>query len=82
MNAAEYNGVGEMAHGSREPFTVTGPGEYETQGIFIKGVGVETETANGTAINTVYTFTLDNMQVCLLGSLSKKLSAEVREAMS
>jgi hypothetical protein len=82
MNTPEYNGVGEMAHGNKEPFTVTGPGEYETQGIFIKGVGVETQTEAGMRINTVYTFTLDNMQVCFLGSLSKKLSAEVREAMS
>jgi hypothetical protein len=81
MNTSEYNGVAEMTHGSREPFTLAGPGEYETQGIFIKGVGVETQTEDGLKINTVYIFTLDNMQVCFLGSLSKKLSAEVREAM-
>jgi Beta-lactamase superfamily domain len=82
MNSPEYNGVEDMAHGSRAPFTVTGPGEYETQSIFIKGVGVETQIGGETKINTLYTFTLDNMQVCFLGSLSKKLSAEVREAMS
>ena len=74
-----YNGVGEVVHGSKEPFTVTGPGEYETQGVFIKGVGVETDFGGSKKINTIYTFTLDNMKVCLLGSLSKKLTAHERE---
>ena len=74
-----YSGVDEVTHGSKEPFTVTGPGEYETQGIFIKGIGVDTALGKENKINTIYTFTLDNMKVCLLGPLSKKLTAHERE---
>jgi L-ascorbate metabolism protein UlaG (beta-lactamase superfamily) len=80
LHTPEYSGVSEVTHGNKEPFTVTGPGEYETQGIFIKGVGTEVKTKKGTQINTIYTFTLDNMSICFLGSLSKKLSAKERES--
>jgi Beta-lactamase superfamily domain len=79
MNMPDYNGVAEVSTSSRTPFTITGPGEYETQAIFVKGVGVETKTKAGMHINTIYTFTLDNMSVCFLGSLSKKLTARERE---
>ena len=74
-----YSGIEEVMHGGKEPFSVTGPGEYETQGIFVKGVGVETVFGNEVKINTIYTFTLDNMKVCFLGALSKKLTAHERE---
>lgn len=79
MNMPEYNGVSEITSGSKGIFAVTGPGEYETQGIFIKAVGVETATPKGMHINTIYTFTLDNMKVCFLGNLSKKLTVHERE---
>ena len=79
INLPEYNGVSEVVHGSKTPFYITGPGEYETQGIFIKGIGVETDLYEKKYINTIYTFTMDNMKVCFLGNLSKKLAAAERE---
>jgi L-ascorbate metabolism protein UlaG (beta-lactamase superfamily) len=79
MNLPEYNGIEEVTHGNKEPFSIVGPGEYEVQGIFIKGVGVEAETPKGTRINTIYAFILDNMKVCFLGNLSKKLTIHERE---
>jgi Beta-lactamase superfamily domain len=82
MNTSEYNGVSEATHGSKELFTITGPGEYETQGVFIQGVGVETKTKSGMHINTIYTFNLDNMSICFLGSLSKKLTVREREVIA
>jgi hypothetical protein len=79
LHLPEYNGVEEMSYNGKTPFSVTGPGEYERDGVFIKGVGVETILKDTTYINTVYTFTLDNMKVCMLGNLSKKLTGTVRE---
>ncbi len=79
LHTPEYFGLEEVTHGNKSPFVITGPGEYETRGVFIKGVGVDTQTKKGAQINTIYTFTLDNMSICFLGSLSKKLTGAVRE---
>ena len=37
LNDADFNGVENVTHGERVPFSVTGPGEYEIKGIFVKG---------------------------------------------
>ena len=37
-NHPDYNGIEQLSHGDREPFAITGPGDYEIKEIFIKGV--------------------------------------------
>src|SRR3989344_539539 len=36
-NHPDMNGIGEVTHGGKVPFAVTGPGEYERQGVVIQG---------------------------------------------
>lgn len=82
-NHPDMNGVENASRGDRAPFVITGPGEYEIKGVFIHGYpsiskyGTKGETDR---INTIYTVTLENMNLCFLGALgSTDLSAEVVE---
>lgn len=85
-NDKDFNGVDSVAHGGRSPFAVTGPGEYEIKGIFIKGFGSVSnyglpENSKDSRINTIYSIALEGMNLCFLGALnSKDLSAETKEA--
>src|SRR5450631_1774437 len=37
LNHEDFNGVEQIGFGEKTPFVVSGPGEYEIKGIFIKG---------------------------------------------
>lgn len=88
LNHADFNGTEQMEFGEKKPFVITGPGEYEVGGVFIKGFKSHS-TYNGAGsaagaerINTIYTFTLDNIRMCFLGALdTKDLGAETLEAL-
>lgn len=76
MHHPDYNGVSECTFGSKVPFAVDGPGEYETKDIYIKGVGI----AQGGAINTIYSVLFEGVRLCHLGGLNtKELSADIIE---
>jgi L-ascorbate metabolism protein UlaG (beta-lactamase superfamily) len=82
----DMNGVGEVTYGDKKPFAITGPGEYERQGIVIQGFlsGSKYGLDNGeeTAVNTVYSVELEDMTLVHLGALSdEELSKEARESM-
>ena len=80
-NHPDYNGVEQLAHGEREPFVISGPGDYEIKDIFVKGVLAETEIAGKKHINTIYTFAVDSINIAFLGALDdKELPKESREA--
>src|SRR3989344_547440 len=73
-----YNGMEQITYASRDPFITTGPGEYEINDIFIKGVA---STGPEGRINTIYSVVFDNIHICHLGALAKPdLSGEVKEA--
>ena len=75
-----YSGIERVTYGGTEPFVISGPGEYEIKGIFIKGVGIKTEIEGKRYINTVYVITLDDIKLCFLGAISSpELSADTRE---
>ncbi len=77
-NHEDYNGVDQVTHGDKKPFLVTGPGEYEVRGVFIKGLPSE----GSNLINTIYTVSLENMNICFLGALNTpELKAETVEAL-
>ncbi|MDO8564987.1 MAG: MBL fold metallo-hydrolase [bacterium] len=85
LNHRDMNGFDTVSHGDRKPFEVRGAGEYEIQGVGIRGFetrsgyGVEKEgkperlsqgeTRTG-KLNTVYTIRLEGMKLCFLGALS------------
>jgi L-ascorbate metabolism protein UlaG (beta-lactamase superfamily) len=84
LNDKDFNGVDNVARGDRKPFVINGPGEYEIKGIFIKGFKTESHYGGSKEplINTVYTVSLEGMNLCFLGAFdSKDLPAETKEAL-
>ena len=81
----DMNGVSEVTYGDKIPFAITGPGEYERQGVTIQGFlskskfGLKKDEES--AINTIYSVELEDMTLVHLGALAdKELSAEARES--
>ncbi|MFA5999579.1 MAG: MBL fold metallo-hydrolase [Candidatus Paceibacterota bacterium] len=80
-NHPDYNGLEQVSHGERVPFTITGPGDYEVKEIFIKGVMSNSSIDNKKYINTIYSLSVDNISMVFLGALSDtEFSKETREA--
>ncbi|MFA6274157.1 MAG: MBL fold metallo-hydrolase [Candidatus Paceibacterota bacterium] len=80
-NHPDYNGKEQLSHGEREPFVISGPGDYEVKEIFIKGVMSDSEIGGKKFINTIYSLSVDNINIAFLGALSNPdISKEVREA--
>ncbi len=83
-NHPDFNGSENLSYNGKDPFIVSGPGEYEVKGVFIKGFqsntiyGQKDETQG--KINTIYTVLLEGITLCFLGALSdEKLSTEFLE---
>jgi len=84
-NHPDMNGIEEVTYGEKVPFAVTGPGEYERQGIVIQGFLSHSKygLAKGEteAVNTIYSVELEDMTLVHLGALSDtELSKEARES--
>ena len=84
-NHPDMNGVEEVSFGGKEPFVISGPGEYERGGVTVQGFLTKSEygLAKGQpeAINTAYAVKLEGMTLVHLGALSEpQLSQEAREA--
>lgn len=84
-NHVDMNGLDEVAYGGKEPFAITGPGEYERAGVVVQGF--LSKSAYGLAknqseaVNTVYLVELEEMTLVHLGALvDTELSKEAREA--
>ena len=82
LNHPDTNGVEQVAHGERQPFVISGPGEYEIKGIAIKGFPSTSSYGEKGSINTIYTIRLEGMNLCFLGALNdRKLEGSVVEAL-
>lgn len=89
-NHPDYNGIDQLSHGEREPFVIHGPGDYEIKDIFVKGLlshSLIGDPRQGGAskkyINTIYSLSVDNIDIMFLGALSDpELSKESREALN
>jgi L-ascorbate metabolism protein UlaG (beta-lactamase superfamily) len=80
----DMNGIDEVTYGDKKPFAITGPGEYERQGVTIQGFLSKSNyglsKGQTEAINTIYTVGLEDMTLVHLGALSdNELSKEARE---
>ncbi len=71
INHDDSNGVDQVTFGEKKPFVIAGPGEYEVKGVFIKGFASESEYDGEKRINTIYTVSLEGMNICFLGALNK-----------
>ncbi|HEV7121739.1 MAG TPA: MBL fold metallo-hydrolase, partial [Candidatus Paceibacterota bacterium] len=79
------NGISEVTYGDKEPFAITGPGEYEKEGVTAQGFLTKSQyglaKGQSEAINTVYAVKLEGMTLVHLGALADTtLSLEAREA--
>jgi len=68
LDNEDFNGIENAAFGEREPFVISGPGEYEVKGVAVRGFGSDTEYG-GKGINTIYSVALEGMNLCFLGAL-------------
>jgi hypothetical protein len=81
INHPDTNGIEQVTFGDRKPFLISGPGEYEIKGVFIKGFQSKSGYDNEERINTIYSVTLEGMNICYLGALnSVELPKEADEA--
>src|SRR6185312_3563610 len=69
QNHDDFNGVENASFGDREPFVISGPGEYEVKGVAVRGFASESQYGGGKSINTIYSVALDGLNLCFLGAL-------------
>ena len=67
-NIPDMNGKEEMTRKEKTPFVIDGPGEYETNGLFVKGAEVKSNYEKS-GINTIYSVNMDGMNILHLGAL-------------
>jgi L-ascorbate metabolism protein UlaG (beta-lactamase superfamily) len=84
-NNPDMNGTDEVSFGGKEPFVISGPGEYEKEGITVQGFLTKSQYAlpkgMTEAVNTAYAVKLEGMTLLHLGATSDTtLSVEAREA--
>ncbi len=78
----DFNGVDQVSHGDKKPFVISGPGEYEVKEVFIKGLASESKYGGKDLVNTIYTVSLENMNICFLGAINTpELKNETVEAL-
>ncbi len=81
---AEMNGIDEVTYGDKKPFAITGPGEYERQGVVVQGFlsksNYGVKKGDAPAVNTIYSVDLEDMTLVHLGALSEaELPKDARE---
>ncbi|HVU06365.1 MAG TPA: MBL fold metallo-hydrolase [Candidatus Paceibacterota bacterium] len=82
INDVDWNGVDTVSFGEKKAFAISGPGEYEIKGVFIKGFKSDSKYGGEDRINAIYTVNLENMNLCFLGAHGgKDLPDEASEAL-
>lgn len=82
LNHTDMNGIDQVSFGEKKAFAVTGPGEYEVKGVYIKGFKSNSTYDKEPRLNTIYMVSLEGMNLCFLGALSDKdISNEALEAL-
>lgn len=80
INHPDMNGGDQVSFGGKEAFVISGPGEYEIKGVFIRGLLSKSKYGGEEKFNTVYLVELEGMRLCFLGAIDDGLSAETNEA--
>lgn len=70
LDNEDFNGTDNASFGERQPFVICGPGEYEVKGVAVRGFGVPTVYGKVATINTIYSISLENMNLCFMGAIS------------
>ncbi|MEX0913137.1 MAG: MBL fold metallo-hydrolase [Candidatus Paceibacterota bacterium] len=65
----DFNGRDQVSHGSRQPFIVDGPGEYEIGDVTARGFGILTTYDGSPHYNTIYQVHFEGINMVFLGAL-------------
>ncbi|HEV7449632.1 MAG TPA: MBL fold metallo-hydrolase [Candidatus Paceibacterota bacterium] len=71
LNHEDFNGTDNASFGERQPFVIQGPGEYEVKGVAVRGFGAPTIYGKEATINTIYSVSLEGMNLCFLGAMGQ-----------
>lgn len=80
LDHEDFNGSEQMSFGEREPFVIGGPGEYEVKGVSVRGFASESEYDDQKSINTIYSITLEGMNLLFLGALGSSVLPQAAKA--
>ncbi len=69
LDHEDFNGAEQMSFGEREPFVINGPGEYEVKEVSVRGFGSESTYGGEKGINTIYSLSIEGMDLVFLGAL-------------
>ncbi|MEI6304562.1 MAG: MBL fold metallo-hydrolase [Candidatus Taylorbacteria bacterium] len=72
LNHVDFNGIDQVTFGEKKPFVMNGPGEYEVRGVFVKGLASESGYDGEKRINTIYSISLEGMNICFLGAINNE----------
>lgn len=75
----DMGGGKDMTYGEKAPFVISGPGEYETQGIFVHGIQGTSNYDGDERTNTIYSLTIDGINTLFLGAQNGPLPAGISE---
>ncbi|HVU75511.1 MAG TPA: MBL fold metallo-hydrolase [Candidatus Paceibacterota bacterium] len=75
LNDPDMNGAEEAGRGDRQPFVVTGPGEYEVKDITATGHAAGSSYGGEPRTNTIYMVHFDGLTVLYAGALGDIESA-------
>lgn len=82
VNHPDMNGAEVASRNDKQAFAISGPGEYESAGLFVRGYSSKTKYDGKERINTIYTVTIDGINVVYLGALGDaELESETKEAL-
>ncbi len=82
LNNKDFNGEESVSRTEKQPFVVSGPGEYEVKKVFIKGFMSNSAYGGEEKINTIYSVVLEGMNLCFLGALNEsQIKSETRQAL-
>ena len=80
LNHPDMNGADEAIRGDKQPFLITGPGEYEVKEVAASGFSSGSTYGGAPRTNTVYSVHFDGLSVLYLGALGDlDLPADVLE---
>ena len=81
VNHSDANGFDTVTYGDKNPVVISGPGDYETKEIFIKGNLTRVIKDGKPYINTVYAVNLEEVNLLFLGYLDHVLDTKEREGL-
>lgn len=67
----DFNGVDQVGLGSKQPFVIDGPGEYEIGQVTARGFGVQGVYDKESGFNTIYQVHLEDINIVFLGAIGE-----------